>query len=96
MQQIKFLYGKNLTEATPFSAGTIYLDLETGEMYFDAPDSTNTSHAKVIDTATLIYTISESISFPSSGGGNDEPPLSGSTSAKLGVAVLGSMKLGIE
>lgn len=64
-------------------------------MYFDAPDSTTTNHAKVIDTATLIYTISESISFPSSGG-SDEPPLSGSASAKLGVALLGSMKLGVE
>lgn len=63
-------------------------------MYFDAPDVTTGSHAKVIDTATLIYTITDSISFPSEGG--DDGALSGSTSAKLGVAVLGSMKLGIE
>lgn len=63
-------------------------------MYFDAPDVETGTHAKVIDSATLIYTITESISFPSSGGDGDNN--SSSTSAKLGVAVLGSMKLGIE
>ena len=105
MPQIKFLYGRSLaerqksedaTQHIPFSAGTLYFDIETGEMYFDAPDgnATASGHTKVIDSATLIYTISESISFPSEGG--EDGPVSGSTSAKLGVAVLGSMKLGIE
>jgi hypothetical protein len=91
LQQIKFLYGNNLSKETPFTAGTVYLDLATGELYFDAPNAETGDHAKVIDSATLIYTITESISFPSSGGED-----SGSTSAKLGVAVLGSMKLGME
>lgn len=65
-------------------------------MFYDAPDvedATNGAHTKIIDTATLIYTITESISFPSSGGGGGDND-SGSTSAKLGVAILGSMKLG--
>ena len=105
MQQIKFLYGRNLAERQkdedvtkhiPFTAGVIYFDTATGEMFYDAPDvedATSGAHTKVIDTATLIYTITESISFPSSGGSGGDND-SGSTSAKLGVAILGSMKLG--
>lgn len=63
-------------------------------MFFDAPnieDAESGAHTKIIDTATLIYTVSKSISFPSSGGGGSD---AGPTSAKLGVAILGSMKLG--
>lgn len=65
-------------------------------MYFDAPDtqSATGSHTKIIDSATLVYTKIDSIIFPSES--EDGGSLSGSTSAKLGVAILGSMKLGIE
>lgn len=96
--------------------GTIYLDIATGELYYDDPSQINIDkHHKVIDAATLIYTISESISFPSKGnedtnvpGGNEFIPGSGSggndsggdvtggITAKLGMAILGTMVLGAE
>lgn len=89
--------------------GTIYLDIATGELYYDDPSQINTDkHHKVIDAATLIYTISESISFPSKGnedtnvpGGNGFIPgsggdVTGGTTAKLGMAILGTMVLGAE
>ena len=39
MSVLTFKYGKNLTDATPFIAGTIFLDIETGELFFDDPTS---------------------------------------------------------
>ena len=73
-------------KALEVKPGTIYLDIATGELYYDDPSQTNIDkHHKVIDAATLIYTISESISFPSKGnedtnvpGGNGFIPGSGS------------------
>lgn len=57
-------------------------------MWFDAPDATSSSiHNKIIDTATLIYKIESTVTFPSEDSG---------TTAKLGTAILGSMVLGQE
>ena len=96
MAILQFLYGKNLKQINPtFTPGTVYLDTETGEMWFDDPSNTLTTHAKVIDTATLIYSIEETFEFPGEGSSIPEIP-SGNTSAKLGIAILGSMVLGQE
>lgn len=44
-------------------------------MYYDDPSQVNIDkHHKVIDAATLIYTISESISFPSKGNEDTNVP----------------------
>lgn len=44
-------------------------------MYYDDPSQANVDkHHKVIDAATLIYTISESISFPSKGNEDTNVP----------------------
>ena len=72
-------------------------------MFFDDPSSAKQSHAKIIDTETLIYTmklLGDSLTYPSPGSEDEDIPgigggVSGGTaSAVLGVAVLGSMVLG--
>lgn len=100
---LQFLYGKNLQEKDiAVKRGRFYLDVETGELYYDNPDPAAASdiHNKIIDSATLIYTVSEIVDFPSSGSEDD--PISGGDgsnegstySAVLGTAKLGYMKLG--
>lgn len=102
---LNFLYGKNLIGSNiDFQAGTIYLDTATQELFFDDPDpeATVKDHKKIIDTSTLIYIMEQSeITFPSTGGDEDAaipglPNTSGSTTARLGSAVLGHMILGQE
>jgi hypothetical protein len=44
MSVLTFKYGKNLTDATPFIAGTIFLDIETGELFYDDPTAGKQSH----------------------------------------------------
>jgi hypothetical protein len=41
---LAFKYGKNLTNATPFTAGTFFLDIETGELFYDDPTATVQEH----------------------------------------------------
>lgn len=87
MAILQFLHGKNLLTNNPaFTPGRIYLDTETGEMWFDDPSSTLTNHTKVIDTSTLVYSIEETFEYPSGSAGN--------TTAMLGTAILGTMILG--
>ena len=45
MAILQFLHGKNLKTNNPaFNPGTMYLDTETGELWFDDPSSTLTNH----------------------------------------------------
>ncbi len=91
MAILTFKYGKNLSSSTPFTAGAIYLDTETNELWYDNPSDENSEveHQKVIDTSTLIYEVVKTVTF----GGN--AATSGNT-AVLGTAVLGTMILGNE
>lgn len=86
MAVLAFKYGQNLTDSIPFVSGTIYLDINTGEFWFDDPSSAEKKHQKVIDTDTLIYEIDKTVEWGSAGN----------TTAKLGLAVLGTMVLGTE
>lgn len=100
LQQVKFLFGEKLQEKNPtIQPGTIYLDIATGEMYYDDPSAVKSAHQKIIDTATLIYTIeTNSITFPSPGNEDENLPgvnASGATTAALGTAILGTMILGM-
>lgn len=90
MAILTFKYGKNLSSDTPFTAGAIYLDTETNELWYDNPSDENvtTEHQKVIDTSTLIYEVVKTVSFSGAAAGG--------TTAKLGTALLGSMILGKE
>lgn len=89
MATLKFLHGKDfITKVLALQPGTFYLDTETGELWFDDPSNTLTDHKKIIDTKTLIYSIDNSFEF------SGEFAEGGVTTAKLGVAVLGSMVLG--
>ena len=100
--QLKFLYGENLKGKTvAIKPGTIYLDVATGELFFDDPgDSAATAHSKIIDTETLIYAIESNVTFPSTGDEDAAIPgggaLGGSATAVLGTAILGTMILGTE
>lgn len=87
MAVLAFKYGQNLTDSIPFVSGTIYLDINTGEFWFDDPSSTEKKHQKVIDTDTLVYEIDKTVEW----GGS-----AGNATAKLGLAVLGTMVLGTE
>ena len=102
MSVLTFKYGKNLTDSTPFIAGTILLDIETGELFFDDPTAEKTVHQKVIDRNTLLYWVEETIMSDGSViQGTEQPPTgdgganAGGTSAVLGQAVLGQMLLGV-
>lgn len=101
MPMIKFLYGSNLSKTTtPLTPGVFYLDVETKELFYDDPRkkinefTEDDDHIKIVDTATLIYEISESITFPSTEDEEDEPSDTGTNTAVLGVAILGTMILG--
>lgn len=107
MSVLTFKYGKNLTDATPFIAGTIFLDIETGELFYDDPTAEKQSHQKIIDTNTLIYWIEETVmSDGTVVEGTEDPPTgdgsgsgdnnASSTTAILGQAILGTMLLGTE
>lgn len=108
VQLLQFLFGKNLKDSNvEIKPGKMYLDLETKELYYDDPSGEDTAnHNKIIDTATLIYSITDTvtITIPSTGDGSGDPGDTGgsgdnsssSITAKLGVAVLGTMKLGSE
>ena len=104
MSVLTFKYGKKLTDTTPFVAGTIFLDLETGELFYDDPAAEKSIHQKIIDTNTLTYWIESTIMDDGSiVEGGTEPPDgdsgvndSSSTTAKLGMAILGTMLLGTE
>ena len=103
MSVLTFKYGKNLTDATPFIAGTIFLDIETGELFFDDPTSGKQSHQKIIDSNTLIYHITETImSDGTIVEGTDKPPVgdndtnTSGVTAVLGAAILGQMRLGSQ
>lgn len=108
MSVLTIKYGKNLTDATPFVAGTIFLDIETGELFYDDPTAEKQKHQKIIDTNTLTYWVKETImSDGSIVQGTDAPPsgddsedsgdnTSSSTSAILGKAILGTMLLGTQ
>ena len=97
------MYGKNLKDSNKeILPGTIYLDLATNEFFYDDPTGEKQVHEKIIDTATLIYTIvGESLTYPSPGSEDEDIPgvgggenAGGTSSAVLGIAVLGTMKLG--
>lgn len=106
LPQIQFLYGSKLQEVNPaIKPGTIYLDIATGELYYDDPTPNSNIRQKIIDIATLIYTVDQNngtITFPSSGSedesipgfGNGGDNAGGATTATLGVAILGTMILG--
>ena len=100
MAILQFLAGTDfVNKSLSFQPGTIYLDTATGEMWFDDPQGVATDHAKVIDLDTLVYDIEEWVEFPSSGfiPGTPIAPdgsTSSSTSAILGIGILGKMKLG--
>lgn len=116
MNILQFLFGKNLMDKNvEVKPGTFYLDVETKELFFDDPSNSSSQHNKVIDTGTLIYRVTEKITFPADGsdfddngnsggnggnsgedGGNSGENNGNSTSAILGIAVLGSMTLGSE
>lgn len=101
MAVLQFLAGTDFVNKTlNFQPGTIYLDTATGEMWFDDPQGIAKDHAKIIDLDTLIYEIEEWVEFPSDGdSGESDDNNSGSTSsttARLGYAILGVMKLGDE
>jgi len=66
-QQIQFLYGKNLLNSSvKVAPGTIYLDLQTKELYYDDPTKASaTVHEKIIDAATLLYSTATTVNFPS-------------------------------
>lgn len=81
----------------------MYLDLETKELYYDDPSGEDTAnHNKIIDTATLIYSITDTVTMtiPSTGDGSGDPGdgdnSSSTVTAVLGKAVLGTMKLGSQ
>ena len=97
MAILQFLAGTDFVNKTlNFQPGTIYLDTSTGEMWFDDPKGVSTSHTKIIDLDTLVYEAEEEwVEFPSGGGtGGDDSGNTSSTTARLGYAVLGVMKLG--
>lgn len=101
MAILQFLAGTDfVNKSLSFQPGTIYLDIATGEMWFDDPQGVATDHAKIIDLDTLVYDIEEWVEFPSSSStpGTPSTPGSGgtssSTSAVLGIGILGKMKLG--
>lgn len=103
MSVLTFKYGKNLTDSTPFVAGTIFLDIETGELFYDDPTAEKQTHQKVIDSGTLLYWIEETIMSDGSViEGTEDPPTgddsssSNSTTAILGSAILGTMLLGTQ
>lgn len=107
MSVLTFKYGKKLTDATPFVAGTIFLDIETGELFYDDPTAGKQSHQKIIDTGTLLYWIEETIMSdgtiiegtedpPTGSGGSSGDNNASSTTAILGQAILGTMRLGTE
>ena len=48
---LKFLAGKNLNESTPVQPGTIYLDTEKNELWYDDPANENAnSHTRLFDS----------------------------------------------
>lgn len=106
MSVLTFKYGKNLTDSTPFIAGTIFLDIETGELFYDDPTAEKQIHQKIIDTNTLTYWIKETImsdgsiiqgtDTPPSGGDSGSGDNTSNTSAILGKAILGTMLLGTQ
>lgn len=102
MSVLTFKYGKNLSNTTPFVAGTIFLDIETGELFYDDPTSTVQEHQKIIDSQTLLYWVKETVmSDGSIVQGTESPPtgdggVNASGTAILGQAILGVMKLGTE
>lgn len=89
MAVLTFKYGKGLTNSTPFVPGTVYLDVETGEFWFDDPTSEKTEHQKIIDVDTIMYKIDKTVEW---GSGTTI----GGATAKLGSAILGTMVLGTE
>lgn len=72
---------KSELETEPVVEGSLILLTDTNELYYDSVEE----HIKIIDSSTLLYEISESVTFPSA---------STATTAVLGVAVLGKMVLG--
>lgn len=103
MSVLTFKYGRNLSNTTPFVAGTIFLDIETGELFYDDPTSTVQEHQKIIDSQTLLYWVKETVmSDGSIVQGTESPPTgdggvnTSGTTAILGQAILGVMKLGTE
>ena len=67
MAVVTFKYGKSLTSSTPFVPGTVYLDIEKQEIWFDDPSSKKTEHQKFIDTDTFTYKINKTVEWKSSG-----------------------------
>lgn len=87
MAVLTFKYGKGLTDSTPFVPGTVYLDIESGEFWFDDPTSEKTAHQKIIDIDTITYKIDKTSEWGAAATG---------ATAKLGIAILGTMVLGTE
>lgn len=103
MSVLTFKYGRNLSNTTPFVAGTLFLDIETGELFYDDPTSTMQEHQKIIDSQTLLYWVQETVMSDGSIVQGTEPPPTGNGGANasgataiLGQAILGVMKLGTE
>lgn len=67
MAVLAFKYGQNLTSSTPFVPGTVYLDIEKKEIWFDDPSSKKTEHQKFIDTDTFTYKIDKTVEWSSTG-----------------------------
>lgn len=92
---LQFLFGKNFEEKSlTVKPGTFYLDTEKKELWFDDPSATSSEHNKVIDTATLIYEVTETITFAGESDSGDNSDAT--NTAVLGVAVLGTMTLGTK
>ena len=65
--KMQFMSGKNLSNEVPFTAGTIYYDEVTHELWYDDPTTyaSDKVHKKIIDTDTFLYTVEERIeNFP--------------------------------
>lgn len=52
MADLQFRYGKNLSDSTAFSAGHIYLDTATNELWYDDPKASTKKHVRLFNNAT--------------------------------------------
>lgn len=90
MAKFRFLSGTGFSDkAIPFSPGRIYLDTSTGALWFDDPNSETEEHGKVIDLDALIFSVENEVEVSF-----DIDSTTTTTTARLGTARLGSMKLG--
>lgn len=90
MKLLQFLFGQDFKNRyIAFKPGTFYLDTASNELWIDDPSSSEQSHAKIIDTDTLIFNSDDE-------NGTVYPEEDKSTTARLGHAHLSRMKLGTD